>query len=153
MFRAMGGPNRRKVLAFGRTVRVPAVDKWKPAVWLVERDLTENHLVRTDDGIVRPRCVRRFNEQRWSEVNFRANRRDTTEAVVDDVLPPAESSAPEGTVTEDTATGPFEEEDLEMQGKTLKKRQASNSHKSEKRGEAREDTHVKKKPVKRRLME
>ena len=113
----MGGPNQKKVLAFWRTVRVPAVDKWKPAVWLGERDLTENHLVRTDDGIVRPRCVRRFNDQRWSEVNFRANRRDTTEAVVDDVCPPAESSAPEGTVTEDTATGPFEEEDLEMQGR------------------------------------
>ena len=56
-YRARCGLYRGIVLKFGECV----------LVWLGMGDLSDEHLVRTDDGIVRARCVPRCNEQRWSE--------------------------------------------------------------------------------------
>ena len=47
-------------------------DSWKPAVWLGKNYLTDEHLVRTDEGVVYARSVRRLAEQSWSEENLRA---------------------------------------------------------------------------------
>ena len=72
----MGGPYRGKMLEFGESVLAnlpevgegsgnPApklVDKWKSAVWLGKSDLTDEHLVRRDEGVVCARSVRRIAE-------------------------------------------------------------------------------------------
>ena len=64
--RAMGGPYRGKLVEFGETVlaHLPEVgkgsgnpapklaDRWKSSVWLGKSDLTDEHFVRTDDGVV-----------------------------------------------------------------------------------------------------
>ena len=47
-------------------------DRWKSAVWLGRTDLTDEHLVRTVEGCVVARRVRRLAEHSWSEVNLRA---------------------------------------------------------------------------------
>ena len=85
-YRAMGGPYRRKLMGFGETVlaHLPDVgrgsgnpapklaDRWKSAVWLGKSDLTDEHLVRTDDGVVYAQSVRRLAEHSWSEEDFRS---------------------------------------------------------------------------------
>ena len=82
----MGGPYRGKLVEFGETVlaHLPEVgkgsgnpapkvaDRWKPGVWLGKSHLTDDHLVRTDDGVVYPRSVRRLAENSWSEENLKA---------------------------------------------------------------------------------
>ena len=45
-------------------------DRWKSSVWLGRSDLTDEHLVRTDDGAVYARSVRRLAENSWSEENL-----------------------------------------------------------------------------------
>ena len=47
-------------------------DRWKCAVWLGKSDLTDEHLVRTDDGVENARSVRRLAEHSWSEENLRS---------------------------------------------------------------------------------
>ena len=47
-------------------------DRWKSAVWLGTSDLTGEHLVRTDEGVVNARSARRLAEHSWSEENLRA---------------------------------------------------------------------------------
>ena len=47
-------------------------DRWKSGVWLGKSDLTDEHLVRTDDGVVYARSVRRLAENGWSEGNLKA---------------------------------------------------------------------------------
>ena len=63
-YRAMGGPYRGKLVELGETVlaHLPEVgkrsgnpapklaDRWKSRVWLGKSDLTDEHLVRTDDA-------------------------------------------------------------------------------------------------------
>ena len=85
-YRAMGGPYRGKLVEFGETVlaHLPEVgkgsgnpapklaDRWKSGVWLGKSDLTDEHLVRTDDGVVYARSVRRLAENSWSEENLKA---------------------------------------------------------------------------------
>ena len=85
-YRAMGGPYRGKLMEFGETVlaHLPEVgkgsgnpapklaDRWKFGVWLGKSDLTDEHLVRTDDGVVYARSVRRLAENSWSEENLKA---------------------------------------------------------------------------------
>ena len=44
--------------------------RWKSGVWLGKSDLTDEHLVRTDDGVVYARSVRRLVENSWSEENL-----------------------------------------------------------------------------------
>ena len=82
----MGGPSRGTLLEVGESVlaHLPEVgkgsgnsapklaDRWKSAVWLGKSDLTDVHLVRTDEGFVDARSVRRLAEHSWSEVNLRA---------------------------------------------------------------------------------
>ena len=84
--RAMGGPYRGKLVEFGETVlaHLPEVgkesgnpapklaDRWKSGVWLGKSDFTDEHLVRTDDGVVYARSVRRLVENSWSEENLKA---------------------------------------------------------------------------------
>ena len=48
------------------------LDRWKSAVWLGKSELTDEHLVRTDERVVYARSVRRLAEHSWSEVNLRA---------------------------------------------------------------------------------
>ena len=85
-YRAMGGPYRGKLVEFGETVlaHLPEVgkgsgnpapklaDRWKSGVWLGKSDLTDEHLVLTDDGVVYARSVRRLAENSWSEENLEA---------------------------------------------------------------------------------
>ena len=85
-YRSMGGPHRGKLVEFGGTVlaHLPEVgkgsgnpapklaDRWKSGVWLGKSDFTDEHVVRTDDGVVCARCVRRLAENSWSEENFKA---------------------------------------------------------------------------------
>ena len=80
------GPYRGKLVEFGETVlaHLPEVgkgsgnpapklaDRWKCGVWLGKSDLTDAHLVRTDDGVVYARSVRRLAENSWSEENLKA---------------------------------------------------------------------------------
>ena len=47
-------------------------DRWKSTVWLGKSDLTDEHLVRTDEGVVYARSARRIAEHRWSEEELRA---------------------------------------------------------------------------------
>ena len=97
-YRAMGGPYRGKLVEFGETVlaHLPEVgkgsgspapklaDRWKSGVWLGKSDLTDEHLVRTDDGVVCARSVRRFAENSWSEENLKSVIETLTETEVDD---------------------------------------------------------------------
>ena len=47
-------------------------DRWKAGVRLGTSDLTDEHLVRTDDGVVYARNVRRLAENSWSEGNLKS---------------------------------------------------------------------------------
>ena len=47
-------------------------DRWKSSVWVGKSDLTDEHFVRTDDGVVYARSVRRLAENSWSEENLKA---------------------------------------------------------------------------------
>ena len=47
-------------------------DRWKSGVWLGKSDLTDEHLVRTNDGVVYARSVRRLAENSWSEENLKS---------------------------------------------------------------------------------
>ena len=41
-------------------------------MWLGKSDLTDEHFVRTDDGVEYARSVRRFAEHNWSEENLKS---------------------------------------------------------------------------------
>ena len=45
-------------------------DRWKSAVWLGKSDFTDEHLVRTDEGVVYSRSIRRLAEHSWSPVQL-----------------------------------------------------------------------------------
>ena len=47
-------------------------DRWKSGVWLGKSDLADEHFVRTDEGEVYARSVRRLAENSWSEENLKA---------------------------------------------------------------------------------
>ena len=47
-------------------------DRWIPGVWLRKSDLTDEHLVRTDDGVAYARNVRRLAQHSWSEENLKS---------------------------------------------------------------------------------
>ena len=84
-YHAMGGPYCGHVLESCECVlaHLPGVgkgsgnpapklaDKWTSA-WLGKSDLTDEHLVGTDEGVVLARSVRRIAEHSWSEENLRA---------------------------------------------------------------------------------
>ena len=146
-YRAMGGPYRGKLVEFGETVlaHLPEVgkgsgnpapklaDRWKSGVWLGKSDLTDEHLVRTDDGVVYARSVRRLAENSWSEENLKAvvetpqkPRSMTTDDASDPrVVPEAhEQESPNEEANEnDDESGEIpdkpDDEDHEMEGETL----------------------------------
>ena len=85
-YRAMGGPYRGKLVEFEETALAhlpesgmgsenPApklADRRKSAVWLDKSDLTDEHHVRLDDGVVYARSVQPLAEHTWSEENLRS---------------------------------------------------------------------------------
>ena len=176
--RAMGGPYRGKLVEFGETVlaHLPEIgkgsgnpapklaDRWKSGVWLGKSDLTDEHLVRTDDGVVYARSVRRLAENSWSEENLKAvvetpqkPRSMTTDDASDPrVVPEAhEQESPNEEANEnDDESGEIpdkpDDEDHEMEGETLPEPDTaatSSSSRGEKRTETQENVFVK-----RRLM-
>ena len=123
--RATGGHHRGKLVDVGEIVLShlleakkesgnPApelVDRWKLAACSSKSGPTDEHLVKTDDGIVCARCARRVNEQRRSQEKLRAvagtpQKPKSTTLDTPRAVHPAESSAPEGSVKEDTAAEP-----------------------------------------------
>ena len=174
----MGGPYRGKLVEFGETVLAhlsevgkgsgnPApklADRWKSGVWLGKSDLTDEHLVRTDDGVMYARRVRRLAENSWSEENLKAvvetpqkPRSMTTDEASDPrVVPeaheqesPNEEANENGDESGETPDKP-DDEDHEMEGETLPESDTammSSSSRGEKRTETQENVFVK-----RRLM-
>ena len=177
-YRAMGGPYRGKLAEFGETVlaHLPEVgkgsgnpapklaDRWKHGVWLGKSDLTDEHLVRTDDGVVYARSVRRLAENSWSEENLKAvvetpqkPRSMTTDDAADPRVVPEvhEQESPNEEANEnDDESGETpdkpDDEDHEMEVETLPEPDTaatSSSSRGEKRTETQENIFVK-----RRLM-
>ena len=174
----MGRPYRGKLVEFGETVLAhfsevgkrsgnPApklTDRWKSGVWLGKSDLTDEHHVRTDDGVMYARSVRRLAENSWSEENLKAildtpqkPRSMTTDDASDPrVVPEAhEQESPNEEANEnDDESGEIpdkpDDEDHEMEGETLPEPDTavmSSSSRGEKRKETQENVFVK-----RRLM-
>ena len=97
-YRAMGGPYRGKLVEFGETVlaHLPEVgkgsgnpapklaDRLKSGVWLGKSDLTDEHLVRTDDGVVYARKCTTIRREQLVRREPQGSHRDPTEAEVDD---------------------------------------------------------------------
>ena len=61
------------------------VERCKPAVWLGKSDPTDEHLVRTEDGIVCTRSGRRVNGTTLVGREPPSNRQNTTETEVNDL--------------------------------------------------------------------
>ena len=176
--RAMGEPYRGKLVDLGETVlahlpevgkgsRNPApklADRWKSGVWLGKSDLTDEHFVQTDDGVVYARSVRRLAENSWSEENLKGvvetpqkPRSMTTDDAADPRVVPEvhEQGSPNEEANENddeyekTPDKP-DDEDHEMEGETLPEPDTivtSISSRGEKRTETQENVFVK-----RRLM-
>ena len=139
-------------------------DRWTSGVWLGKRDLTDEHLVRTDDGVVYARNVRRLAEHCWSEENLKSitetpqkPRSTTTDDAAD---PPAIPEVHEHENQDEEANdndGEDEEspdkpndEDHDLEGETLPEPDTtatSSSSRGEKRTETQENVFVR-----RRLM-
>ena len=139
-------------------------DRWKPGVWLGKSDLTDEHLVRTNDGVVYARSARRLAENSWSEESLKTvvetpqkPRSMTTDDGADPrVVPEAheQESANEEANENDYESGDTpdkpDDEDHEMEGETLPEPDTaamSSSSRVEKRAETQENVFVK-----RRLM-
>ena len=160
------GPYRGKVLVFGQHVlaHLPEVgkgsgnsapmlaDRWQSAVWLGKSDLTDEHLLRADEGVVCAGSVRRLAAHSWSEANLRAvvDTPQKPKSTTLDIPPAADPLAPPPAVPEvhedeEEPTGkPAEDE--EMQGEpsdTTMTPGAESSNRGEKRTETQEDTSVK----------
>ena len=139
-------------------------DRWKSGVWLGESDLTDEHLVRTDDGVVYAGSVRRLAENSWSEENLMAvietpqkPRSMTTDDAADPRAVPEvhehENQNEEANENDDedgeTPDKP-DDEDHDMEEETLPEPDTaatSSSSRGEKRTETQENVFVK-----RRLM-
>ena len=133
-------------------------------MWLGKSDLTDEHLVRTDDGVVYARSVRRLAENSWSEENLKAvvetpqkPRSMTTDDASDPRVAPEahEQESPNDEANEngdesgETPDKP-DDEDHEMEGETLPEPDTaatSSSSRGERRTETQENVFVK-----RRLM-
>ena len=132
----MGGPHRGKLLEFGESVLAhlpevgngsgnpaPKTYRWKSAVWLGKSDLTDEHPVRTDEGVAYGRSVRRLADHSWSEENLRAvvETQQKPKSTTADIPPAAEPlaprlAAPEVPGDEQKEPTAKPEEDEEMQG-------------------------------------
>ena len=122
-------------------------------MWLGKRDLTDEHYVRTDDGVVYARSVRRLAEYSWSEKNLKAvietpqkPRSMTTDDAVDPRVVP-EAHEPENPNEEanenDDESGETpdkpDDEDHEMEGETFPEPDTAATSSSS-RGETRTET-------------
>ena len=162
----MGGPYRGKLVELGETVlaNLPEVgkgsgnpapkpaDRWKSAVWLGKSDLTDEHLVRTDDGVVYARSVRRLAEHSWSEENLRSvvetpqNPRSMTTDDASDLRAVPEAHEQESPNEEANENGNGEtpdkpeDDDHDMQGSLT----TTSSRRGEKRPETQENVFTKK---------
>ena len=133
-------------------------------MWLGKSDLTDEYLVRTDDGVVYARSVRRLAENSWSEENLKAvvetpqkPRSMTTDDASDPrVVPEAheQESPNEETNENDDESGEIpdkpDDEDHEREEETLPEPDTavtSSSSRGEKRTETQENVFAK-----RRLM-
>ena len=177
-YRAMGGPYRGTLVEFGETVlaHLPEVgkgsgnpaqklaDRWKSGVWLGKSDLTDEHLVRTDDGVVYARSVRRLAENSWSEENLKSvietpqkPRSTTTDDAADPRAVPEvhehenhDEEANDNDGEDEESPVKPDDEDHDMEGETLPQPDTtatSSSSRGEKRTEKQESVFVK-----RRLM-
>ena len=174
----MSEPYRGKLVAFGETVlaHLPEVgrgsgnpapklaERWKSRVWQGKSDLTDEHFVQTDDGVVCARSVRRLAENSWSEENLKRvvetphmPRSITTDDATDPRVVPEvhEQENPNEEVNEnddeyeETPDKP-DDEDHKMEGKTPPEPDTlatSSSSRRKKRTETQENVFVK-----RRLM-
>ena len=174
----MGGPFRGKLLEFGEPVlaHLPDVgegsgnpaqklaDRWKSAVWLGNSDLTDEHLVRTEDGVVYVPSVRRLAEHSWSEENLKAvtetpqrPRSTTTDDAADPRAVPEvhehqnqDEEANDNDGEDEESPDKPDDEDHDMEGETLPEPDTtatSSSSGGEKRTETQDNVFVK-----RRLM-
>ena len=159
----MGGPYRGRLLEFAESVlaHLPEVgkgsgnpapklaDKWKSAVWLGKSDLTDEHLVRTDERVVYACSVRRLAKHSWPEENLRAvvetlQRPKTTIADIPLAAEPLAVLHEPPEAAEDAKeepTGEQEEED-EMQGEPVDTKEApgtSSSSRGERMFQCRND--------------
>ena len=171
-YRAMGGPYRGKLVEFGETVLAHLLeagkgsgnpgpklaDRWKSGVWMGKSDLTDEHLVQTDDGVVYARKVRRLAENSWSEEILKAvvetpqkSRTMTTDDASDPrVVPDAHEQESPNEEANDDESGETpdksDDEDHEMEGETLPEPDTavmSSSSRGEKRTETQENVFVK----------
>ena len=125
-------------------------------MWLGKSDLTDEHLVRTDDRVVYARSVRRLAENNWSEENLKAiieTPQKPTSKTTDDasdprVVPAAhEQESPNEEANEnDDESGEIpdkpDDENHEMEGETLPvpdTAASSSSSRREKRTETQEN--------------
>ena len=97
-YRAMGGPCRGKLVEFGETVlaHLPEVGKgsvnpapklakrWESAVWRGKSDLTDEHLARTNDGVVYARSVATTCRTQLVRRESQISCRDPTESEIND---------------------------------------------------------------------
>ena len=144
-YRATGGPYRGQLLEFGESVlaHLPEVgngsgnpapklaDRWQSAVWLCKSDITDEHLVRTDEGVVYARSVRRPAEHRWSEENLRAivENPQTPRSTTVDIPPAAEPFAPPPPPAAPEVPVDEKGEPRQNQSKTKKCRESSRTQK------------------------
>ena len=143
----MDGPYRGKLVDLGETVlaHLPEVgkgsgnpapklaDRWKSGVWLGKSDLTDEHFVRTDDGVVYARSVRRLAEHSWSEENLKSvtetpqkPRSTTTDDAADPRAVPEvhehenqDEDANDNDGEDEESPDKPEDEDHDMEGETL----------------------------------
>ena len=141
-----------------RCLEIPH-QSWQTGVWLGKSDLTDEHLVRRDDGVVCARIVRRLAENSWSEENLKSvietpqKPRSTTTDVAAD--PPATPEVHEHENQDEEANdndGEDEEspdkpddEDHDTEGETLPEPDTtatSSSSRGEKRSETQQNLFV-----------
>ena len=167
------GPYRGKLVEFGETVlaHLPEVgkgagnpapklaDRWKSSVWLGKSDLTDEHLVRTNDGVVYARSVRRLAENSWSEENLKPaieTPQKPRSMTIDDATDPRvvpevhERENPNEETNENDESGETPDkpdgEDHEMEGEILPEPDTaatSSSSRGEKRTDTQENVFVK----------
>ena len=177
-YRAMGGQYRGKLVEFGENSFCTSSRCWK-GIWKSRADVGRHMeiwcvaekerphrrtFVRTDDGVVNARSVRRLTENSWSGENLKSvivtpqkPRSTTTDGVADPRAVPEvhehvnqdEEANDNGGEDEESPDKP-EDEDHDMEGETLPQPDTTATSSSS-RGEKRTETH-KNVFVKRRLV-
>ena len=165
VYRAMGCPYRGTLLEFDESVLAHGKGSGNLAPKLAgnplcgwgNSDLTDEHLTRTNEGVVYARSVRQPAEHSWSEENLPAvveapQRPKTTIADIPLAVEPLALPHEPPEAAEDAKEEPTgeQEEDNEMQGEPVDTKEAtgtSSSGRGEQRTETQENV-----PVKKRLM-